>query len=466
MRFRHTLVLGLIFFALGAYVYFVEFERAAEERKKETLFDLMQDDVDEVVLSYPDREITLIKATDKWKIIEPIQAPADQLAAKNLVRAIAECEVTKRLDDVPEDLEPFGLLEPDVVIRVKRKGEALPEIRVGKNTPVGYSTYIQRADNPKVMLTESAFHSGMQKEVEDLRDKTIVEFNDDEVRKIAVVAPDRNLLLARSNDKWKIEQPSEYNADESRVRNFLSTLRSSRATGFPDENPADLEPYGLASPRLQVTLFLGEDEERKEILVGGEAGDSKIYLKSGSRPTIYEANDWVYRDLNKNLNDFRDKTILPFDKDAVTSVEVHGRDPEAFELQKVGEKAWALVGGTGEVDAAKADQFVSDLQSLDGYEIAADEPEDLSAYGLASPEFTLTLRGKNETIGTMYLGTFLNENGEKNYSAMADGTATVFLVRDYLYKRTAKNVAHFLVPQVPTQTISPETDKPEAEEEA
>jgi hypothetical protein len=449
MRFRNTLILGLVLVALGSYVYFVEFERAAKESKKETLFDFDQNQVQAVTLKYPDREIALEKVAGEWRLVRPVEALADESTTKNLIRAIAECEIKKRLDDVPKDLKPFGLDVPDVVIHVKLESGELPEIRVGKTTPVGFSTYIQRADDPKVLLASSAFHSGMEKQVRDLRDKQILRFDEADVRKIAVKGPDRDIFLVRAGDDWKIEQPRAYPADASVVRSFLSSLRAVRATDFPDENPVDIQPYGLDIPRLSVTLFVGKDEDRKEILIGKEAKEDKLYVKSSSRPTVYEVSDWVYRDLDKKLSDFRDKTVLAFDKEAVTEVAVIPGDGESFTLQRK-DKTWHLSGAEEAVDPAKADQFLSDLHSLKGYEIAAEAPESIEPFGLASPKLTITLRAGENSIGTVKLGAYTSAEGEKSYAAMREGEPTVFRLRDYLFTRLDHKRSHFLVRNTPT----------------
>lgn len=458
MRFRNTLILGLIFVALGAYAYLVEFRQAREESKKETLFTFTPDDVRAVTLTYPDREISLEEVDGQWKLVKPVEAPADESTVKNLIRTIAECEVKKRLEDVPKDLAPFGLDKPDVVIHVKLKEKDLPAIRVGKTTPVGYSTYIQRADDPKVVLTTATFHSGMEKQARDLRDKQIVHFEDSEVRKIAVVAPDRDILLTRKGEDWQVDQPRPYAADASTVRSFLSFLRAARATDFPDENPTNLEVYGLDIPRLTITLFTGKDEDRKEILIGKEASENKVYVKTSSRPTIYEVSDWVYRDLDKGLNDFRDKTLLAFDKDSVTSVELAPDGGEPFTLRRRSEGDWKLDDTEQQVDATRADQLLSDLHSLKGYEII-DEPADLGEIGLARPKLSITLRAGENVIGTLKLGTYPGKEGGTAYAGMREGDPTVFRLREYLFTRIDKRRASFLVHTTPTPTATPDTSR-------
>ena len=47
---------------------------------------------------------------------KPVDAAADELTVKNLLRAIADAEVKKTIDDPPQDLLPFGLAPPFVTI--------------------------------------------------------------------------------------------------------------------------------------------------------------------------------------------------------------------------------------------------------------------------------------------------------------------------------------------------------------
>src|SRR3989304_1101196 len=109
MRFRSTLMLLLLAVGIGAYVYFVEFPKATEETKKKTLFEFKADDVTDVTLTYPDRTIVLHQGAAGWRLIKPIDAAADDTAVKNLVNAIAECEVKKEIENPQSDLSVYGL---------------------------------------------------------------------------------------------------------------------------------------------------------------------------------------------------------------------------------------------------------------------------------------------------------------------------------------------------------------------
>ncbi len=459
MKFRKTLIFAVIFLALGAYVYFVELERARKEAQKELLVRFDKDQVEEVLLTYPDRKIRLKKNTaGQWTITEPLKTEADETTVENLVNAIARCEVEKVLQDPPENLAPYGLDEPSVTIQVKLKDDQeVPPIFVGKTTPVGFRTYVRKGEEKKIFLTSSSFYYGMNKELKDLRNKKIIDFKDEEVRKVELLARDRTIVLVKDEDRWKIERPAEYQADSSEVQSLLSSLRSIRAQDFIDE-AEDLKAYGLTPPTLKVTVYLGKDEAKKTILLGGETsetnGGKRRYLKREEKDTVYLVGDWILHDLNKSVNDLRDKTLLAFDQKKASKIEVQRQDGGSFTLVREKDGRWILAGQKEEeLKKTTLEHFVEDLQELRGYEIVADNPKDLSPYGLDAPEIQLTVYGENgEKLGTV-LAARHGEGEEKQSYAMLEGGSTVFALRDWIFNRMDKRAQDFL-------------KKPEKKEEA
>lgn len=470
MRFRTTFVLLLILAGLGAYLYWLELPRQQKEAEAKKLFSIKPEDIVEVRLRFEDRNILLRKSGDVWRVIEPLDAPADEITVKNLLNTIAECEVKRELDNAT-DLKQFGLDPPFVTLELKLKDRELPAVAVGKNTPVGFSAYLQRLDDKKVRLTTSAFRAGLDKQVKDLRDKAILNFTDDDVQRFSLVRTDGTISLSRKDGQWVIEQPGNYPADGPTVRSFLSTLRTMRALDFPDDKPTNLSPYGLDQPRLRIVLFLGKDQAEKHVLIGGENPEKKteIYVQTSGLPTVYTVSDWVWRDLNKTLTDFRDKLILAYEPDQVRIVEVKRSDSSSFRLVAKDKDQWAVEGVEGKPATSIIRQWLQDVHDLRGYEIAADEPQDLTPYGLGEPMLTLHLFGpEQQEIGSMRIGVVTNEQGSKEYFAVGSKASTVFKVRDYLITRLNKSAYDFIEKPTPTPggpTPTPETDSDDAHAE-
>jgi hypothetical protein len=280
------------------------------------------------------------------------------------------------------------------------------------------------------------------------------------------VRADGTITLARKDGQWTIEQPGPYPADTPTVRSFLSTLRTMRAIDFPNDQPTDLTPYGLDNPRLRVVLFLGKDQAEKHVLIGKENPEksTEIYVQTSGLPTIYTVSDWVWRDLNKSVGDFRDKTVLAYDQEQVQAVEVTREDGQQYRLVRQDKDQWAPQGVEGKPAGTTIRQWLQDVHDLRGFEVAADNPPDLKPYGLDKPLLTIRLFGsENQELGDLRIGVATTEQGTKEYYAMGSKAATVFKVRDYLVTRLNKSAQDFI--EKPTPTPGGATPTPEEDEE-
>src|SRR5215510_10900000 len=209
MALLRVLVLGVLVAALGAYLWLYELPKAQREGKKEKLVAVDKDAVTGITLVYPDREIELHREDGTWRLVRPVQAPAD--------------------------LAPFGLDKPTVTARLTLKdGSQPPLVVVGKNTAIGGKTYVRKDDEPKLYLTTSSIGFGLNKQVKDLRDKQILTFKDDDVTRVeireqsgqgaALVRAGKDAKEAATKDAaWTVD-PGDHPADPTEVRSYLSSL--------------------------------------------------------------------------------------------------------------------------------------------------------------------------------------------------------------------------------------------------
>ncbi|HSD10858.1 MAG TPA: DUF4340 domain-containing protein [Candidatus Binatia bacterium] len=469
MKFRNTFAIAVLFLALAGYLYFVEKPRHEQEAEQKKLLRFQPDDVSQVTLTYPDKQIVVKKTGAGWQLHKPIDARADQTAVQNLVRAVGDAEVRRTLEADAKPLEVYGLDKPETIVTLTlSNGTALPSIRVGKAAPVGFSAYVQLEGSTDVRIVGSVFQTGMKREVKDLRDKTVLDFQDADVKTIEVTTPDSTIELARESEGWKIEKPRSLKADTTEVNAFLSSLRGTRAEDFVDE-PGALADYGLDHPREKVAVLVGKEMARKELWIGAEkAKDSKnvLYVKRGDADTVFAVGTWTWTSLNKNLAAFRDKTVLPFELSNLATVEVSRREGEGYRLVKEAAaagsatpaptpapQAWKVDGAKGSKNQ-EIDQLVGDLHGLKGYEIAAENPADLSPYGLAAPDLTFSLiDASGKPLGRL-LASQSGSGPDANAYAMAEGGDVVYRLRGYLYSHLDKKKEDF-VETPPTPAPAP-----------
>lgn len=448
-RIKALIMVGLLL-VLGSYVYFVDLPREKEEAAKKKLFTFEKDAPTEVQLVYPDRSLHLKKdESGKWRITQPIDTEADEGAVTNLVNAIADAEISRTLDDPVQDLALYGLSSPLVKFRITLKnGTTLPQVSIGKDTPVGHSVYLQRDGETKILLTPQAFRLGMTKEVKDLRDKTVLPFNSSEVKKIEIQNHDKNIVLVKTDPGWSLEKPIGGKADDSQVQTLLSSLQNMKALDFVEPPTRELDEYGLVSPQLTISLTVGADEVPRKLLIGREKssdkGGKQRYIKRTGNDTLFVVSDGIWREVNKSANDFRDKTIARFTQEQAVKIEVRRGDEQNFVLTRGVDKKWSIdKSGEGVFSDAIANQLVSALSDLRGYEIVAENPSTLVPYKLTTPKISLLASDESGTKLTSVLIGQTDEGETKKTFALAEGGNIIFALRDYIFDRLNKVPADF-----------------------
>ena len=450
MRFRTTIFLFLVLIAAGAYMYYVEQPKQEAAAKKKTLYEAKAEDITALKLVYSDREIDLAKQGDVWRMSKPVDAAGDESAVKSLINTVVSCEVTKELKEPSSDVKAYGLDAPFVTMTLTAGDKQLPKALFGKTAPVGSAAYVQREGEPAVLLVNSSCRAGADKQVKDLRDKTLIEFKDEDVRTLQIQRAGVTFTLGRKDSGWEIT-PGPYKADDNSVRTYLSSLRTVRAVEFPDDAPKDLAPYALDQPRLEVRARFNDDREL--IVKFGKELDSKnVYVQTSDLPGVYEAGEYSYRNLDKTINDLRDKKILTFDADALQTVDVTRKDGGAYKLVRK-DDSWTIEGVEGKPKTDVMHEYVGDVHDLSGFEIIADQPGDPKPYGFETPRLRIALSGKDgNPIGTILIGQVAN-NEQLDMTAMVEGGTTVYKVRAYIFNRLNREPSTFIEAPAATPAV-------------
>jgi len=399
MRLRNTIIVLVLFAIVGGYAFIVGHYSSPEAQRK--LLAVKPEDIAKIELRYSDRDIVLERDNGKpWRLVKPIGADADQMQANNLARAIAAGAVVRTVDEKPADLAPFGLKPPTTTVTVTTfDKKTLPAIEVGKSTPIGFNAYVRVADSPAVLLTEAVFSAGMNKTVNDLRVRDLMAFKLDDVRKLIIARDNEPTVeIDRDGEQWKIVKPAPYAADDMTVRMALSTLVNARASDFIADAPGNVTQYGLEKPHLTATVVL-KNGEQQSMLFGfkqSEQGKSGIYVRRGERAPVYAVAGYVMSSLDKSALDFRDRTILKVDPEAVVTVKVKNSDGD-FTLKRAAGGKWdVMVGGkTSEGDIPVVERMLNQLRDLKGTSIVADPMPSAQPFGLDNPAAEITLVGKD-----------------------------------------------------------------------
>lgn len=104
----------------------------------------------------------------------------------------------------------------------------------------------------------------------------LLDISRDNISTIAVGNAKGEYTLKKADTTWKISPYEQVPADQTNVWDFATKLQNVTPTRVVDENPSNIEQYGLSSPALKLTVTL-LDGTTKTFLVGNKAGDEYSY---------------------------------------------------------------------------------------------------------------------------------------------------------------------------------------------
>jgi hypothetical protein len=425
----------LLVLAAFYYVYEIQGGKRRQEatRQQELLVRLVADDVTGLTVQRATETITAVKHDGRWQLTAPLSAPGDERKYQELVRRLAELRRLRVVEEQPAALEPFGLTTPSLEIRVGLKDQTAPLVlRLGDKNPTGSGYYTQVEGHAAVYLIDTAAKDVLDASLHDLRDKTVLAFETAEVQEVQVTpaAAAPIVLQRQEKDQWQMTAPTSAKADNGQVQTLLQKLREVKVQAFAAESPTELEPYGLHAPALRLALTVGTDQTVKTLLLGTLDADKKgVYAKRNEADNVLLLPQQFWDSLPKTATALRDKTILQYDREHVTRLELLAPDGEIV-VTRTGPRQYKLeqpVATAGDGDTISS--LLWDLKELKAKDFVADASEASGVYGLEPPRWRVTLWEKSsdnapETTHTLLFGA---ETPDGTYVQLA-GRPTIFLV--------------------------------------
>jgi hypothetical protein len=202
-----------------------------------------------------------------------------------------------------------------------------------------------------------------------------------------------NSALKKDKDGWRLVEPLAIAAADSEVSGITSALSQLEMVRVVDEKPANLNDYGLASPRIEIDFKAAGDKDFRRLLIGQKSPTGgNLFAKRNAEERVFLIPAFQEQTFNRATFDLRDKAVLRFERDKVDRVTIDAAG-KTVELAKTGSD-WklskplqaasdysAVEGLLGRVAAAQMKSIVSENAT----------PADLKKYGLDKPAATVSL---------------------------------------------------------------------------
>lgn len=303
--------------------------------------------------------VTLVRKDGKWTITSPEPYATDQDAATSVASALNPVNADSVVEDRSQDLSKYGLNKPSLIVTVKEKSGKTDQIEFGDDVPAGSLVYARADSSPKIYTVSSSVKSSFDKSVNDLRDKRLLTFNSNQVTRIELASAKSDMEFGKNNQNdWQILKPKPYRADSFQVEELLRKLGDAKMDLSGSAEDAKKVDTAYTSGQPVGTAKVSDASGTQTLDIHKNKDD--YYATSSVVKGAYKISADVGKEVDKPLDDFRNKKIFDFGFSDPTKLEVQQGDVSKL-YQKSGQD-WKLNGKV--MDASSIQSFIDKLRDL------------------------------------------------------------------------------------------------------
>jgi hypothetical protein len=301
---------------------------------------LKQEDISKIAIRKKGgEELDLAKGdAGKWQITAPKLLGADQEAVSSLLSTVSSLTADRLVEDKAGDPNQYGLAQPALELDVTTKDAKPQKLLFGDDTPAGSAVFAKLEGDPRVFTVATYNRSNIDKTVNDLRDKRLLSVDFDKLSQIELTTKKQNIEFGRNQQEWQIVKPKPLRADNFQVEEIVRKLREAKMDASSTDADAKKAAAAFASATPVATAKVTDTASTQELQIRKSKDD--YYAKSTAIPGIYKASSDLGKELDKTVNDFRNKKLFDFGYDDPNKVEIHD-GAKAYFLTKGGQDWWS-----------------------------------------------------------------------------------------------------------------------------
>ncbi|HUB01997.1 MAG TPA: DUF4340 domain-containing protein [Terriglobales bacterium] len=366
MKIRSLILAAFVLLVLVGSLYWSEHKKPSDDAEKAsaatapsilkldsaaiTKLELKRKDAEPVVLSKNDSGI--------WQITQPKMVNADQSAVSSAVSTLSSLNSERLVDDKSSNLKQYGLDQPAVEVDITEKDNKAQKLLIGDTTPTGNASYAMLAGDPRVFTIANYTKSGIDKSLNDLRDKRLLTVSSDRISRIELTRKNQTIEFGRDKNEWQILKPKPSRADSLQVDDLARKLTDARMDLSGPDQGVQKPAVAFARATPVATAKVTDQSGTQELQIRKEK--DTYYAKSSAVEGTYKVDSSLAQAVDKNLDDFRNKKLFDFGFDDPGNVEMQTAAKTYF-LTKGGADWWS---NGKKMDAESVESLISDLRDL------------------------------------------------------------------------------------------------------
>ena len=275
MKFTTTILLAVMVILTGLGIWWFDLRLNDGDRRNEGYRALrfQPDEIVGITLISEGQTFKCERSEDGWKLIEPVEGRADEVAVNRLLAGLERLKLETLI--TAEDrfrkglrLADYGLEEPRGKVVVD-DGFRQHTLLLGEDLAFGDAVYVQLPQRSEIYSVNRQVWTLMPHTAEDLRDHTFFEGAAEQVRQIELKTASGfyTMKLDELGDWW-MREPVVSRIDPAPVNDLLDRVFGVRILDFMADDVTEPAAYGLDEITDQVSFFVGERGVPPNVVTG------------------------------------------------------------------------------------------------------------------------------------------------------------------------------------------------------
>ncbi|MEO8126896.1 MAG: DUF4340 domain-containing protein [Bryobacteraceae bacterium] len=269
-------------------------DKASKDLRDKRLLTFDSEKLSRVEVAAKGQSVELGKnAQNEWQIIKPKPYRADGFQVEEIVRRLKEAKMDPAVtdEDAKKTAAAYAAAPRSSIVKVTDNA-GTQQIEIHKNA--GDKTYYAKSSVVEgVYKIATDAGEGLEKGLDDLRNRKLFDFGFNEPSKVEVHDGDKTFLFTKSGDKWS---SGGKQMDAAGFQMLVDKLRDMTALKFVEK------PFPAAST-LEATVTSGDGKKVERVVVA-KSGDSFL-AKRDAEPPVYEVDGKVVDEIRKAAADVK-----------------------------------------------------------------------------------------------------------------------------------------------------------------
>jgi hypothetical protein len=292
--------------------------KSFDELRDKRILSFDRDAIVRIDASWPDGHVLLDRGEEGWRLLEPVEGPADAATVERLLSDLSLLRADGFLDESVTD-EQVGLDRPAFAVELRgaagEEGEEPARFFLAIGSKLDGASHLARGALPSLYRVPARRIADLPRDVVDYRFKQLADFAATAAKRVELLfrddAGDSLKVVAERGETGWVTDPPEFDPDKAAA--LVDQLSNLRGAGILADaaTPDELAELRLAPANVELTVFGDEGAATlAEVQIGAVRGDEGIVARRRGDEMVFLLDHALAEQIPVSVEAYRNRFVV------------------------------------------------------------------------------------------------------------------------------------------------------------